>query len=296
MARTAVGADTAGGAATHLRRLRSGRRTRRLGAGGGARPCRPRVVAPDDRPRPAPVDEPADAREGLFGELVGLPGDTARHRLETARTAAAVEGIEAHVRVLAGSVHFQVLELLRQVRPDLLVVGTRALRGVRRVVAPRLRRALLAAAPCPVMLVKPLLAPTASPWCCFAGGRRAREEATFTTARAFAAALGWRLVSCARPCREHRPGLVFVAGERFHALRSRLGASAVAALADTAPCPVVVLPPAARDTPVVRRRRPAPVVSIARSHMGRGHPRSLVWRVLTAYAVVLAAAMLVLIL
>lgn len=282
MARTAVGADTAGGAATHLRRLRSGRRTRRLGAGGGARPCRPRVVAPDDRPRPAPVDEPADAREGLFGELVGLPGDTARHRLETARTAAAVEGIEAHVRVLAGSVHVQVLELLRQVRPDLLVVGTRALRGVRRVVAPRLRHALLAAAPCPVMLVKAPPRADGQPVVLLCGRAAGPGGGNRTTARAFAAALGWRLVSCARPCREHRPGLVFVAGERFHALRSRLGARAVAVLADTAPCPVVVLPPAARDTPVVRRRRPAPVVSFARSHMGRGHSRSLVWRVLTA--------------
>ncbi|MDQ3586810.1 MAG: universal stress protein [Actinomycetota bacterium] len=219
-----------------------------------------------------PVDEAVDIREELLIELAGLREDVRwRHRLKA--LAATVRDVETHVHVLPGRVSFQLLELLHQERPDLVVAGTRALRGVQRSLAPRLRHALLAQAPCPVMLVRTPPAPDRQPVVLFCG-RTATANRSVAAARAFAASLRWQLVRCRAPahgrdaatlnavlaaCREHRPGFAVIAGERCHGLRSRLGTSGTAALIDAAPCPVLVLSPAGRQAPIVRAsRRRAP--------------------------------------
>jgi nucleotide-binding universal stress UspA family protein len=241
-----------------------------------------------------------------------------------------VRDVEAHVRVLTGRVSVELLELLRQERPDLVVAGTRALRGAERLLAPRLRHTLLTGAPCPVMLVRTAPAPDRQPVVLFCGRAASRKDPSFAAAGALAVALRWRLVRCPTParrrdaaalnavlaaCREHRPGFAVIAGERCHWLRSRLGTSGSAALIDAAPCPVVVVSPAARPAPIARGsprqalpamassqplndRQPALDGGIdAKGPDGRAEQRrSLLWQLFAANALVLAGATLVLIL
>lgn len=137
-------------------------------------------------------------------------------------------GLPAGTHVLSGRTVEQLVAFARQEQVDVLVAGTRPLRGAARLLAPRLRHELLATAPCAVVLVRhpPVLDRTA---CLLAGGD---EDA----AASFAAALDAPVVD-----RSHDPPLLAVAGrERFHGLRRRLGTSAVDDLIETVDCPVAV--------------------------------------------------------
>lgn len=136
--------------------------------------------------------------------------------------------LPAGTRVLSGRTGEQLVALARREQADLLVVGTRPLRGPARLLAPRLRHELLATAPCPVVLVRhpPVLDRDT---CLLAGGD---EDAAATLADALGATLA--------PAQDEPPLVAVTGKERFHGLRRRLGTSAVDDLVETVDCPVVV--------------------------------------------------------
>ncbi len=102
-------------------------------------------VAPAD-------DEPLDHRECLLFELLGLTAAArARRRLNGLAAEVGAE-VRTDVRVATGPVADTLLGLINDGRPDVLVAGSRR-RGPRRP-GPRISRALAAAAPCPVILVR----------------------------------------------------------------------------------------------------------------------------------------------
>ena len=197
-------------------------------------------------------------------ELIDL-GDAGRPRRTLAAAAASLPpGLLADERLLVGRPAEQLAAAAS--RADLLVAGTRPLRGGQRLYAARLRHALLPGAPCPVALVRrpltthegarPLnttdrgLEPTvtssehegARP---FGKVVACGGAAAFELADALAADLGARVVRSSvaralRACRANRALLVVVAGERGHGLRRRLGRSVTDVLVEEAACPVVV--------------------------------------------------------
>ncbi len=193
-------------------------------------------------------------------ELIDL-GDAGRPRRTLAAAAASLpSGLLADERLLVGRPAEQLAAAAA--RADLLVAGTRPLRGGQRLYAARLRHALLPGAPCPVALVRrPFVAHCEgvrplnnsfgstprfamlrglTPVVVACGG-----AAAFELAEALAAGLGARVVRssvarAARACRTNRALLVVVAGERGHGLRRRVGRSVTDVLVEEAACPVVV--------------------------------------------------------
>ena len=135
--------------------------------------------------------------------------------------------LPAGTHVLSGRTAEQLVGLARRERADVLVVGTRPLKGPARMLAPRLRHELLATARCPVVLVRhpPVLDRDT---CLLAGGD---EDAAIT----LALALGTTIAPKAR-----EPLLAITGSERFHGLRRRLGTSAVDDLIETVDCPVAI--------------------------------------------------------
>jgi nucleotide-binding universal stress UspA family protein len=170
-------------------------------------------------------------------ELIDL-GDAGRPRRTLAAAAASLPpDLPAGERLLFGRPAEQLAAAAS--RADLLVAGTRPLRGGQRLYAARLRHALLPGAPCAVALVR---RPTrsASRVLVSCGG-----AAAFALAERLAADLGARVIQSSvaravRACRAHRPLLVVVAAERGHGLRRRLGRSPTDELVEEAACPVVV--------------------------------------------------------
>jgi two-component system sensor histidine kinase UhpB len=82
-------------------------------------------------------------------------GEDGRVRRSVQATAAMLPlDIDVRVRLLAGRPAEQLVALVHAEQIDMLVVGTRPLRGWERLLAPRLRHELLATAPCPVVLVR----------------------------------------------------------------------------------------------------------------------------------------------
>jgi nucleotide-binding universal stress UspA family protein len=161
-------------------------------------------------------------------EVVDL--DEARRPRRTLVAEAA--GVGADPRLLAGRAADQLLAMAGAERADLLVAGTRPLTGIDRLVAPRLRHALLGDAPCPVALVRrPPVAGLPYVLAC--------EEAALSTATELGAALR-RSVVVGRLARHPSPMLAVIGPERAHGLRRRLGASAADDLIEQAGCPVVV--------------------------------------------------------
>jgi two-component system, NarL family, sensor histidine kinase UhpB len=159
-------------------------------------------------------------------DLVELGAVGRARRLLPAVVASLPPALDVDTHVLTGRAAEQLVAFARAEHVDLLVAGTRPLRGRDRVLAPRLRHALLATARCPVALVP---RPPAG------------EDA------------------------------VVVGRERWHGMRRRLGTSRIDAVIEQSDSPVVVTPIAVRV------------------------PRSLMWRLYVAQAVVLAAALLVLV-
>ena len=96
-------------------------------------------------------DEPVDCREGLAFDLLGLSA-AARARARLNGLAAELGAVVADVRVATGPVADTLLVLLDHGRPDVVVAGSRP--GRLRQLGPRVGRALAAAAPCPVILVR----------------------------------------------------------------------------------------------------------------------------------------------
>jgi two-component system sensor histidine kinase UhpB len=87
-------------------------------------------------------------------DLVEL-GEVGRaRRLLPAVLASLPPAIEAHTYVLTGRTAEQLAAFASAQEVDLLVAGTRPLRGHERLMASRLRHALIADAPCPVALVR----------------------------------------------------------------------------------------------------------------------------------------------
>jgi nucleotide-binding universal stress UspA family protein len=135
--------------------------------------------------------------------------------------------------VLSGRTAEQLVAFARAERADLLVTGTRPLRGSARLVAPRLRHALLASAPCPVVLVRhpPV------------HDRRTLllQDGPEATAGHLAAALGATVAHRFDKDPRDAPVLAVTATERFHGLRRRLGASPIDSLIEAVDCPVAVV-------------------------------------------------------
>jgi len=216
-------------------------------------------VAPAD-------DEPVDDDERLRFELIGHSEAVRRRQ----RLNGCALGLGADVRVdvdmVVGPVASGLLELVRGRPPDLLLAGSRP--GRLRQLGPRLTHTLLAAVPCPVVLVRSRPAPDSEPVILECGSAGGRE---------LAAALGWRLARCRLPAgrldrrgllalraaqRRYRPRLVVTARERCCALRAAAGISRVEALLDTLECPVlfaatecgadpIYSPPGSRQAPVM---------------------------------------------
>lgn len=278
-----------------------------------------------------PVDEPVDDREELLVELLGLREDIHRRRRLTTMLATLLPDVETQVRVLTGRVAPQILALLDADRPDLVVAGTRPLRGADRFLASPLSHALLDRAPCPVVLVSG----EPPPWhgqpvvVAFSG---AAGDAALPSARALAADLRARVLCARAPrrasdgdalraaaeaCRRHRPALAVVHGERLPGMRRRLGASRSDALIEATESPLLILTPDARPQrsaspivsarhrhaapamasshPLSHRRPPAGDVTADRSGSRPRHGPSLLWQLFAVYALVLVAALAVLV-
>ena len=193
----------------------------------------------------APADEePVDDRERLRFELIGHSDAVRWHQRLNGMALSLGPDVRADVDVVVGPVAAGLLELVRGRRPDLLLAGSRP--GRLRQLGPRLTHTLVAAAPCPVVLVRSRPALVREPVlleCGSAGGRQ------------LAAALGWRLARSRLPAgrldrrgllalrsaqRRYRPRLVVIARERCLALRAAAGISRVETLLDTVECPVLV--------------------------------------------------------
>ena len=142
--------------------------------------------------------------------------------------------IRREARLLAGRAAEQLLALAAAERVDLLVTGTRPLRGPARWLAPRLRHELLAGARCPVVLVR--RAPRTALGAVVAVG----SPQVLRLASTLAGSLGTHVV-CGHPGELAEPPLLVVVGrERAHGLRRRLKRSPADALVEAAHCPVVV--------------------------------------------------------
>jgi nucleotide-binding universal stress UspA family protein len=189
----------------------------------------------------------ADARLALVHvaasvetELIDL-GDHGRPRRTLGAAAAALgPDLLAGEQLLVGRPAEQLAAAAT--RADLLVAGTRPLRGGQRLYAARLRHALLPNAPCPVALVRrPTVHEGARPHNVVAcGGAAAFEFAEELAVDLRATVVRSSIARAARACRANRALLVVVAAERGHGLRRRLGRSATDVLVESAPCPVVV--------------------------------------------------------
>ena len=101
-----------------------------------------------------PTDDVVDERTELVDELFGLRDDVRRRQRLVATVAPLTTGVVTDVRVFTGLVTPTIIDVLRAVRPDLVIAGSRERRGVMRVLSAPLRDALLAEAPCPVALVR----------------------------------------------------------------------------------------------------------------------------------------------
>lgn len=135
--------------------------------------------------------------------------------------------------VLEGRPAEQLVAFARAEHADLLVAGTRPLRGAARLVAPRLRHELLATAPCPVVLVRhPPVRDRRM--CLLVGGAE-------DTADDLAAALGATVARRGDDDPRDAPVLAVAGPERFHGLRRRLGASQIDALIEQVDCPVAIV-------------------------------------------------------
>jgi nucleotide-binding universal stress UspA family protein len=195
------------------------------------------------------ADEPTGVREDLLDELLGRREDVRRRRRLAALATACGLGPAPAVRVLAGRVEPQLLACVADARADLLVVGTRPLRGLARLAAPRLRHRLLAAAPCPVAFVRPEPVAPGGLVVALCGGEGAAlaRRLGAGVVRLPPPATAREAVAAAARCQELGATLVVAEGERHAGLRRRVGRSRTDALIEAAGCPVVVLP--------VRRRR-----------------------------------------
>ena len=92
-----------------------------------------------------PAEETVDDREGLLVELLGLREDVRRRKRLLPIVALAAPEVDAQVSVVAGRVVPELVDQLRQARPDVVVLGD----GTGRV-----GRGLRSLAPCPVLVVR----------------------------------------------------------------------------------------------------------------------------------------------
>ena len=173
-------------------------------------------------------------------ELLDL-GDDGRPRRTLAAAAASLPAdLFAGEQLLVGRPAEQLA--VAAIEADLLVAGTRPLRGGQRLYAARLRHALLPGAPCPVALVRrPIVCEGQVVVAC--GGEPAFELAETLGEDLGARVVHSSVVRAARACRRHRALFVVVAGERGHGFRRRLGRSVTEQLVEEVACPVVVATP-----------------------------------------------------
>jgi len=183
-------------------------------------------------------------------------------------------GVDARPRLLEGRAPEQLVALAHAESVDLLVLGTRPLRGPARLGAMRVRHELVAAAPCPVLLVRRPVTGHPSPYV-VAAGKDAEPVAEQLADGLGATVLTVAPPAAARVCRERNAALAVAAPEFGHGARRRLGVSAADALIEQARCPVV-MPPIVHAMHTPRRR-------------------SLLWQLFAAEAFVLVCALLVLV-
>jgi nucleotide-binding universal stress UspA family protein len=95
-----------------------------------------RVFAPDGIAVPFPTEEPYEARAQL------------------ARVRPTVGGVEVEHRLLEGDPAEMILKLAREVRADVIVMGTHGTGGLTRLLVGSVAESVMRKAPCPVLTVK----------------------------------------------------------------------------------------------------------------------------------------------
>jgi nucleotide-binding universal stress UspA family protein len=217
----------------------------------------------------APGDVPVDPAEALLGL-----DEPTRQRGRLDRLAARLlPDLRWDVRLLAGRVEEELPALVLHDPPDLLVAGTRPLRGLARLGAPRVRHGLVADLRCPVVLVaqRPV-EPEPLPVVLAFGRTDAPGDPALAAGAQLAALLRCRLLRLRAPrhprdaaaldaaatARVHRPLLAVVAAERFPSLQRRLGLGHVDPLLTAIRCPVAVVGRHARVAARAPRRTGAP--------------------------------------
>jgi nucleotide-binding universal stress UspA family protein len=212
-----------------------------------------------------PVDVPVDPVEALLGL-----DEPTRQRGRLDRLAARLlPDVEWRVRLLVGRVEEQLPALTHEDPPDVLITGTRPLRGLARLGAPRARHGLLADVRCPLVLVAQRPAePEPLPVVLAFGRTDAPGDPALAAGAELAALLRCRLLCLRAPrhprdapaldaaatARVHRPLLAVVAAERFPSLERRLGVGHVDPLLAAIRCPVAVVGRRARAATRAPRR------------------------------------------
>jgi nucleotide-binding universal stress UspA family protein len=89
------------------------------------------------------------------GEVLQESAEEVSNRaLERCKTLAADFNVALETRVLRGAVGQTLLQAVKEVRPDLLVMGSSGLSGVRRLLLGSVAESLVRNAECPVLVVK----------------------------------------------------------------------------------------------------------------------------------------------
>jgi nucleotide-binding universal stress UspA family protein len=218
-------------------------------------------------------EDAVDERVGIVDELLPVREDVRCRQRLVASLAPLTCGVEARVRVFTGPTAPTLIELLRTVRADLVVTGSRERLTLRRWFSLPVRDALLAEAPCPVALVRsPVEQP--QPTVLALVGDDRNSDIGLQAARALARDLRATLIEYPAPqhsrditgiaaavcaCREHRPLVTVVAGQRLPGTRRRVGRSTAEMLGAATRWPLVVVPPRlpkepAAPTYLVRQR------------------------------------------
>jgi nucleotide-binding universal stress UspA family protein len=202
------------------------------------------------------IGDVVDERAELHEELLGVRDDIRCRQRLAGTVAALTSGIVTDVRMFSGRTAPTIVELLRASGSDLVIAGARERRGAARLLAVPVGDALLALAPCPVVLVRSA-PPEADPTVLALVRGRPTSDVAWRTARALASDLRAALVDHPAPrhgrdlqgvravvgaCRRHRPLVTVLAGERSVTTRRRAALSTAETLGEAAPWPLCVLP------------------------------------------------------
>jgi nucleotide-binding universal stress UspA family protein len=152
------------------------------------------VLAVQELP-PSPIDIPTvrDFQRALLAEArhtAGRAAATLRERFGTIET-----------RVVAGDPRERIIDVAAEWDADLIVVGARGLGAVATALLGSVSLAVARHAPCPVLVVRPVVRPLHSIVVAFDGSRGAHHAARFVGALSLPTEVGVRLVGVVQPPR-----------------------------------------------------------------------------------------------